>query len=381
MAVSHYSDDQFRQHPFFTLLPPEAAPTLVEAASISRIPADTVLFHEGAPSDCLYLVLEGSVRILKSMTADPPYLLTRVEAGGFFGEYGVLDASVRSASAVTAVASTLARIPREPFLHAVQSMPGTGMMQFLHHILNGIRASNNHYVQELIQRARISAVGASLNTILHDFRDPLAVVRITAGILRSQSGDPGVLNASRLIEDQVKRMNDMADEILDFARGVVRMECTPTNISQILERFQQHTQGQLDRAGVALEITPLEAWISADTQKVLRVLQNLINNAAEMLTAGKGRIRIRTSADPEWVLLSVTDNGPGIPKDVRARLFEPFATSGKARGIGLGLPIVKTIMTAHQGTVQVKTATGKGTTFHLRFPRIQPDGTPWAQGS
>jgi signal transduction histidine kinase len=382
MGLPAVSNDPIRHHPFFALLPPEVVPALAETATRAHYPADSAIFHEGDPSDSLYLVQEGSVRILKTMLAtDPPYMLTRVEAGGFFGEYGVLDGSVRSASAVAAVDSTLARIPRAPFLHAIQSMSGAGVMQLLHHILNGIRASNAHYVQELVQRTRMSAVGASLNTILHDFRNPLAVVNIAAGMLRRQSSDANVHDSGTIIEEQVKRMNDMAEDILDFGRGIVRMECVPTNVRTIQERFQRLNQNYLARSRITLEVIPLDAWILADTQKILRVLQNLANNAAEMLPAGTGRIVMQATTDQAWVVLSVQDNGPGIPAAVRTRLFEPFATAGKTSGIGLGLAIVKSITTAHKGTIRVDTAPGTGTTFHLRFPRSLPNGKPWTQGS
>ena len=96
-----------------------------------------------------------------------------------------------------------------------------------------------------------------------------------------------------------------------------------------------------------------------------------------MLSKDSGQIHLRVAAEGDQVVISVSDNGPGIPENVRTRLFEPFATAGKARGIGLGLAIVKSIVASHDGVIQVETATGKGTTFHLRFPRCQPDGSPW----
>ncbi len=380
MGVSTLTSDQIRQHPFFALLPPEVTPALVAAATAAPYRADTTIFRDNDDSDSLYLVFDGSVHILKTMAAEAPYLLARVEAGGFFGEYGVLDGSVRSAAAVTAVDSTLARIPREAFFQAIQTMPSSAVMRLLHHILNGIRASNARYVQELVLRTRMSTVGASLNTIIHDFRNPLAVVNIAAGMLQRLSRDKNVHDTGTLIEEQVKRMNGMAEDILDFSRGVVRMESVPTHVRAILEQFQHLNQGYLKQTGITLELAPLDVWILADNQKMQRVLQNLVNNAAEMLTAGTGRIRMQVTTDQAWVVLSVQDNGPGIPEAIRTRLFEPFTTAGKARGIGLGLAIVKAIVTSHKGVIQVETATGAGTTFHLRFLRVHPDGTPWTEG-
>jgi signal transduction histidine kinase len=373
--------EQIRQHPFFTLLPPEAAPRLAATARITRFPAEAVIFQEGTPADCLYLVLDGSVRILKAMTDTAPYLLTRVESGGFFGEYGALDNSVRSAAAVAAVDATLARIPREPFLAVIQALPASALLRFVHHMLNGIRASNNHYVAELVQRARISAVGASLSAILHDFRTPLGVVGLTAGLLRRQQTVPDVVKAGLVIGDQVRCMDDLLNDTIDYARGTVRMTRIPTSLVTILEQARQQLGPSLEKAGIRLELAPRAVWIHADARKILRILQNLVKNAAEMFPRGGGRIRIRVTTHTGWVVLSVSDNGPGLPEGIRTRLFEPFTTAGKQGGIGLGLPIVKAITTAHGGEIRVATAAGRGTTFHMQFPRIHPDGKPWTRRS
>jgi len=344
MSATAIPADRLQEHLFFTLFPPEAVRILAPAATVMACKADTTIFREGDDSDSLYLVLDGSVR---------------------------------SASAVAAVDSTLARIPREPLVRALAAMPGAHGIELLHYILNGIRANNERYVQEMVRRMRMSVLGESLNTIIHDFRNPLAVISMAAGLLKQQHRTPEVAENCEIIEEQVTRMNSMAEDVLDFSRGVVRLDCAPTNASTVLERFDLHNHAYLERAGITFQVEPADAWFMADMQKLLRVLQNLVNNAAEMLQEGTGKIGVRVTTEGGTVVLSVSDNGPGIPEEVRTRLFEPFATAGKTRGIGLGLAIVKAIVTSHQGVIQVETAAGKGTTFHLRFPRCQPDGTPW----
>ena len=368
---------RIRQHLFFSLLPAETIPGLIQETTVFPCQADTLIFREGDASDSLYLVLEGSVRIVKNMPADPPFTLSRVEGNGFFVEYGVIDGSVRSASAVAAVDSTLARLPREPLLRALDAMHGTQVFGLLHHIIGSIRAANDRYVQEMVQRTRMSAVGGSLNTIIHDFRNPLTVIKLSANLMNRQIHEPVVANCCAMIDEQVTRMNDMAEDILDFARGVVRLERTPVSGGAITARFERLNRDYLDRTGIAFRSESADVWLMADQQKMLRVIQNLVNNAVEMLPKGNGRIDLRVAADGAAVVISVSDNGPGIPEALRTRLFEPFATAGKANGIGLGLAIVKSIVTSHEGVIQVETAMGKGTTFHLRFPRCQADGSAW----
>lgn len=370
-------DMRLQRHLFFSLFPPEAVKALMDAATVEQVPAGTTIFSEGDTVDCLYLVLDGRVRILKTMPSDPPHMLTSVEGDGFFGEYGVLDGVPRSASAVAAIDSTLARIPREPLLLVVGGLTGAQVMKLVHHIFDNIRATNRRYVQELVQRMRMSVLGESLNSIVHDFRNPMTVIGMAAAVMRQQSADPLIHDNCATIDEQVTRMNAMAEDVLDFSRGVVRLDQWPIHLPAFLDRFDRLNRDYLRRANVAFHVDAADVWLLADAQKLLRVMQNLVNNAVEMFGEdGTGEIRVRGSIEGQNAVLAVTDNGPGIPDAVRPRLFEAFATAGKPKGIGLGLAIVKAIVTSHRGTIDVETAAGRGTTFHLRLPRCQPDGKP-----
>jgi len=110
--------------------------------------------------------------------------------------------------------------------------------------------------------------------------------------------------------------------------------------------------------------------VRGDRDQINQVITNLLNNAYDALD-GHGRIEIRLESDREWVHLSVTDNGPGIPADVRAHLFEPFfTTKPEGRGTGLGLAICHGIVQSHGGTIDVQSEEGKGSTFSVHLPRV-----------
>jgi signal transduction histidine kinase len=112
------------------------------------------------------------------------------------------------------------------------------------------------------------------------------------------------------------------------------------------------------------------ADIRIDTMRVLRLLQNLVTNAIEALDGRTdGQVEIEAWAQAEVLCLKIADNGPGLPAEVRSHMFEPFVTHGKQKGIGLGMSIVRNIVTAHGGTIDFESEEGKGTTFTVKLPQ------------
>ena len=114
-----------------------------------------------------------------------------------------------------------------------------------------------------------------------------------------------------------------------------------------------------------------EAMVRVDKRKIIRAILNLINNAREALVNSpvlKPEIYLRIDSTSEWLNIHVSDNGPGIPEAIRHKIFEPFITAGKEKGIGIGLCVVRKIVEEHNGTLWFTTGPGCGTTFTLRLP-------------
>jgi two-component system, NtrC family, sensor kinase len=104
-----------------------------------------------------------------------------------------------------------------------------------------------------------------------------------------------------------------------------------------------------------------------------QVVTNLVQNAIEAVPEGTGRVRVEGRVDGDHLVLSVKDNGPGIPPDVVGRLFTPFfTTKGPGRGVGLGLTITRRVVQSLRGTLTVQSVVGQGTEFVARVPREQP---------
>lgn len=362
-------------HAFFNLFAPETARQLQAMAQPVPCADGEVLFDEGAVPDCLYLVLEGAVDIFKAPAGEARQVLARIEAGDYFGEYGVLDGFARSAGAAARGPALLARLPRDPFLEVLRSVPGHSILGLTLHLVRNIRETNEKYVRDVVRKTKTSAMGEMLNTILHDYRNPFAVIVLSVDMIRrAHPDDETVKTFGEMIAEQMDRMVDMTDDLLDYSRGVVQLKLAPTPVSAILGRFERlNREFLLASHKVELVVGTTDTPINVDANKILRIIQNLVNNAAEMFGDKGGRIEVTARDAGNEVEISVRDNGPGIPEPVRARLFEPFATHGKAKGIGLGLPIVKSLTESHGGRVRVETETGKGTTFYLTFPACRPE--------
>ncbi len=239
--------------------------------------------------------------------------------------------------------------------------------------------SDSKRLEELHLRAeRLEAVAELSSSLAHEIKNPLASIRSSVEQLsRSTRANPDERFLGTLIVRESDRLSRLLSEFLDFSRVRVT-ECRPVDLQQVaraaVRLVREHPDfpedAVIDLQGGA---TPMEG----DEDLLHRVVSNLVLNAVQ--AAGKGvRVTVRTdraapaelpggSGIENPVALRVSDNGPGIPEDVRERLFEPFVT-GRVGGTGLGLAIVQRAVEAHRGLVMVDTNVGRGTTFTVYFP-------------
>jgi two-component system, NtrC family, sensor histidine kinase PilS len=239
--------------------------------------------------------------------------------------------------------------------------------------------SDSKRLTELHLRAqRLEAVAELSSSLAHEIKNPLASIRSSVEQLaRSTRTNPDEKFLAGLIVRESDRLSRLLSEFLDFSRVRVT-ECRSLDLHQVaaaaIRLVREHPDCPAD-ARIELEgdVTLMEG----DEDLLHRVVSNLVLNAVQAAGAG-ARVAVRTgrsgsqelpggSGIDNPVFLRVTDNGPGIPETVRARLFEPFVT-GRTGGTGLGLAIVQRAVEAHRGLVLVDTTAGRGTTFTVHFP-------------
>ncbi|GAB4326550.1 MAG: hypothetical protein Kow0074_21220 [Candidatus Zixiibacteriota bacterium] len=236
--------------------------------------------------------------------------------------------------------------------------------------MDEIRRAN----EEKIAAERLAIVGKMASTIIHDFKTPMQVIR-SAVEMTSVDGLPAPKREEYgvMITRELNRMVDMAQELLEFARGDRRMARSLVVVDEFLAEatasWRQIAQRQ--RVQIELDTGAGGVAVSIDREKILRALNNIVTNALEVLSPD-GRIMVASSVHGDTVQISIADTGPGIPAEIRETIFEPFATFGKAQGTGLGLAMARKAVDDHHGTISVESGPGQGTRFIIRLPKL-PD--------
>jgi signal transduction histidine kinase len=162
-------------------------------------------------------------------------------------------------------------------------------------------------------------------------------------------------------------MRELLDEVLTRFRGA-HQSAEPSNLGELIASAADKVAIVADAQSVEIvQNVPEELWIPVDRQRIQRVLVNLLVNALDAMPNG-GTIRISAQVERHSVLITVRDTGPGIPSAIRDRIFQPFVTTGKAGGLGLGLALSRQAVLAHGGRMWLESGTA-GACFAFSLPR------------
>jgi PAS domain S-box-containing protein len=233
-------------------------------------------------------------------------------------------------------------------------------------------------LQKRLQRA-VSARDDTVGVVAHDLRNPVSAVKmLAAALLRSHEErmtEEGV-EQLQLIHDAARQMDRLIQDLLDVMRvetGRLAVELEPIAPRALLDGALGTLRPLIENAQLELvEAVPSSLpKVQADPERIGQVVSNLIGNAMKASSPG-GTITVATAADGDWVQVSVSDTGYGIPAEQLPHIFDRFWQAGhssiRSRGAGLGLPIAEGIVKAHGGRMWVKSEVGKGSTFHFTLP-------------
>lgn len=357
-----------KQFEFFSFFDSRAAERLAELSEMLEIKKGGFIFREGDAPDGLYILVDGKIEICREDASGKRFQIALVEPNSYFGEFGVLDGQPRSAAAAAVEDSVLAKISNTDLEKIFAQTSAHSIIRFAADIVEKFRKSNAKYMEERLRQERISMVGQMVGEIIHDYRNPFAVIALATEILGKKTGDEETVKFAGLIAEQVTRMQSMTDELLEFSRGETRFSREAVQVEDFLSHYELLNREYLAKQNVELKVTMIKKTIQADPAKLLRVLQNLTNNAVDCFKGGPGKITVEARDLGDHVSFHVTDNGPGIPPEIAPRIFEAFATFGKKKGTGLGMAITKNVIDAHGGEINFDTAPGKGTTFNIKIP-------------
>jgi signal transduction histidine kinase/putative methionine-R-sulfoxide reductase with GAF domain len=221
------------------------------------------------------------------------------------------------------------------------------------------------------REGRLTTIGRLLSSVIHDLKTPLTVISGYVQLMQASKDRKLREQYAGLILRQFDLIGAMQREVLEFARGEKSVLVRKVYLQKFFDDVRVELESDLSRRGIELVVDVQERGTARfDEGKILRVIHNLARNAAEAMSKGGGKFVIKVTRDKHdgSLLLTFSDTGPGIPKEIEHRLFQSFVTSGKRGGTGLGLAIVKKIAEEHGGSIAVQTSS-RGATFKLLIPQ------------
>jgi len=230
-------------------------------------------------------------------------------------------------------------------------------------------------VTRLIAAQRSAAWGEVARRLAHEIKNPLTPIQLSAERLQHKlasklsNGDAEMLaRGTQTIIGQVQAMKRMVDDFRDYAR-MPAPEVAPLDLNGLLGEVMGLYESSAVQFSVALgEGLPP---VLGDATQLRQIIHNLLRNAEDALEGrADGRVEIVTELAGRCARLRITDNGPGFPVELLPRIFEPYVTT-KARGTGLGLPIVKKIVDEHQGSIEISNAPDGGARIDIRLPLVR----------
>jgi signal transduction histidine kinase len=229
---------------------------------------------------------------------------------------------------------------------------------------------------QLIQSEKLAAFGQLGAGIAHEVKNPLAgILGYVQLSLRKVEPESPIHNNLKVIEKETRRCKTIIDNLLKFARQE-KVAHEPIEVNRVAEDTAALVDHQLGMHQVRLEKALAESLprVLGNANQLQQVLLNIILNAEQAMEGKPGTIRIETAGQEDGrVEIRVRDTGPGIPKEIQARLFEPFFTTKPAgKGTGLGLSVTYGIVKDHKGEILVESEPGQGATFIIRLPAVQP---------
>jgi PAS domain S-box-containing protein len=258
----------------------------------------------------------------------------------------------------------------QPVQISVHAVPGDDGEEALVLALIEDMSEERRMQQQLVQSGKLAAIGELAAGVAHEINNPLfAILGLTEFLLKEAEPGSKSLHRLELIQQTGLEIKEIVRALLDFAREnaeerhVVPLEDVVQATVDLVRRTNAHK-------GVELvdQYDGAEALVSASPNQLKQIFLNLIANARQAMPNG-GTVKVDVRRDGDWVVASVSDDGPGIEASVLERIFEPFFTTKRLTGgTGLGLSVSLGIAEAHGGSLTASSAPGHGATFTLRLP-------------
>ena len=214
-----------------------------------------------------------------------------------------------------------------------------------------------------------------ISDISHQLKTPIAALNIYNGILQQETADAATVREfTSLSEQELDRIESLVQSLLKMARldaGAITLERAPENVFDLLEHIKRQYSFRAEQEGKEIALEGDEQTVfSCDRIWLTEAIGNLVKNALDHTSQGD-RIWVRWQQSPCLTQITVEDTGSGIHSEDLYHIFKRFYRSRFSKdtqGVGLGLPLAKSIVEAHQGSIEVHSKLGQGTAFTINFP-------------
>lgn len=242
-----------------------------------------------------------------------------------------------------------------------------------------LAVESRQFHNAMLKAERFAAMGQTVTVLSHHIKNILQGIKgggylIEMGL--NQSQDELIRQGWGIVERNQNRISDLVMDMLSFSKDRVP-KLQSGNLNQVCSEVAELAQSSSDENSVQFEFRPGKALPLAefDPEGIHRSVLNIVANAIDAVSErAEGNVILQTSYDREndVMLVAVTDNGPGIPEEQRASVFQVFESSKGERGTGIGLPVARKIIREHGGRIRIESEPNEGTRFVLSWPRGNP---------
>jgi signal transduction histidine kinase len=363
---------------------PDEIEELIANSQVHSYAPGAILCRENEVEDRFYMILEGEVEVTKNINNSEVRLLKTLAPGDFFGEMALIHNAPRAATVTAKTELTTLELDKSAFDRVLQKSTSIAMAM-VSEISNRLRQNDQLAVDDLRMRASELAEAYQklaeqelarrefLTNIAHELRNPLMVASgnlqiLQKGILKGEQLAAGIDTVTRNVQQIVTLVNDILflqemELVLPEFQAVDMNEVAYAVIGKYAASAQDH--------GVSLHLTPSPSLppVWGDPKSLERAVMALVDNAIKFSPQG-GDVKINLRGNDGKVFVSVEDQGIGIKKENLPRIFDRFYHLERSgddlfSGIGLGLAITRQVIEQHQGSLDVVSTPGKGSTFTL----------------
>jgi len=228
------------------------------------------------------------------------------------------------------------------------------------------------FEQQLVQSERLAAMGAMIGGVAHELNNPLTSILGVSELLQDSQTTDAAQKQIAILQQQARRAAEIVHNLTYFSRPPSPGQ-TRVSLAEVVERTLNLHAYSLRKNNITVDFLrePGLPYVQGDPHQLMQVFLNLILNAEQAIREARdrGTLRIRLGKTGESIWASFLDDGPGIPADILASVFDPFYTTKRpGRGTGLGLSICKSVMKEHNGTIEAANAPGGGAVFTVTMP-------------